>query len=82
MSDLKFTTAGNIVPLDLVYELRAIARTLPDIVSIDTLRTIEEGANRIEELETFVEELETFVADAFEAHSNLDLDVEYIRASR
>jgi hypothetical protein len=75
MSDLKFTTAGNIVPLDLVYELRAIARTLPDIVSIDTLRTIEEGANRIEELETFV-------ADAFEAHSNLDLDVEYIRASR
>jgi len=74
-NDLKFTAAGIIVPLDLVYELRAIARTLPDIVSIDTLRTIEEGANRIEELEKFVD-------DAFEAHSNLDLDVEYIRSSR
>lgn len=35
-------------PEDLVYQLRAIARTLPDNVSKETCAVIEQAADRIE----------------------------------
>lgn len=35
-------------PEDLVYQLRAIARTLPDSVSKETCAVIEQAADRIE----------------------------------
>lgn len=54
---------------DLVYELRAIARMLPDSVSTETCSTIDQAATEIEALERFIEK-------AFIAHPNLDLDIE------